>query len=97
MRDSLRADSTEPAPIARRPSLVNSLFEFRFPVEAAALFWSYAIHHPRPHVDDSNRKTVMMIPGFMAGDLTLVNGRIATGERPGAVCLPTSKASQNPG
>jgi triacylglycerol lipase len=71
MRYSLTADSMEPAPIARRPSLVNSLFEFRFPVEAAALFWSYAIHHPRPHIDDSNRKTVMMIPGFMAGDLTL--------------------------
>ena len=71
MRYSLTADSTEPAPIARRPSLVNSLFEFRLPVEAAALLWSYAIHHPRPQVDESNRKTVMMIPGFMAGDLTL--------------------------
>jgi hypothetical protein len=48
MRYSQTADSMEPAPIARRPSLVNSLFEFRFPVEAAALFLSYAIHHPRP-------------------------------------------------
>jgi len=60
-----------PAPIARRPSLVNSLFEFRFPIEAAALLWSYGICQPCPRVDDSNRKTVMMIPGFMAGDLTL--------------------------
>lgn len=68
---SLTADSIEPTPIARRPSLVNAVFEFRFPIEAAALLWSYAIHHPRPHVDNSNRKTVMMIPGFMAGDLTL--------------------------
>src|SRR5713226_4440592 len=71
MRYSLAADSTEPAPIARRPPLVNSLFEFRFPIEAAVLFWSYGIHHPRPHLDDSNCKIVMLIPGFMAGDLTL--------------------------
>jgi hypothetical protein len=48
MRYSLTADSMEPAPIARRPSLVNFLFEFRFPIEAALLFWSYAIHLPRP-------------------------------------------------
>lgn len=71
MRYDLTADSMAPAHGARRPSLVNALFEFRFPVEAAALLWSYAIHHPRPQVDDSNRKIVMMIPGFMAGDLTL--------------------------
>jgi hypothetical protein len=71
MRYSLTADSMEPAPIARRPSLVNSLFEFRFPIEAAALFWNYGINHPRPHLVDSNRKIVMLIPGFMAGDLTL--------------------------
>jgi hypothetical protein len=71
MGNSLTADSMEPAPIARRPSLFNSLFEFRFPLEAAVLFWSYGIHHPRPHLDDGNRKIVMLIPGFMAGDLTL--------------------------
>ena len=55
------------------------------PFSAAALFWSYAIHHPRrPHIGDSNRKTVMMIPGFMKPEiLTPVNGRIATGESPG--------------
>ena len=68
---SLTADSIEPAPIARRPSLVNALFEFRFPVEAAALLWSHAIYRPHQHVDEINRKTMMMIPGFMAGDLTL--------------------------
>jgi triacylglycerol lipase len=71
MRYGLTADSMAPARDARRPSLVNALFEFRFPVEAAALLWSYAIHQPRPPVDDGNRKIVMMIPGFMAGDLTL--------------------------
>ena len=71
MENSLTAGSMEPALIARRPSLVNSLFEFRFPIEAAVLFWSFGIHHPRPHLDDSDRKIVMLIPGFMAGDLTL--------------------------
>ena len=71
MRYSLTADSGEPAAVARRPSLVNALFELRLPIEAAALFWSYGIYHPRPRVDDGNRKIVMMIPGFMAGDLTL--------------------------
>jgi pimeloyl-ACP methyl ester carboxylesterase len=50
---------------------LSRLFEFRFPVEAAVLFWSYGIHQSFPHVDDCNRKIVMMIPGFMAGDLTL--------------------------
>ena len=71
MRYSLTTHPMGPAPIARRPSLVNSLFEFRFPIEAAALLWSYGICQPCPRVDDSNRKTVMLIPGFMAGDLTL--------------------------
>src|SRR5258708_15232368 len=71
MQYSLTADSMEPAAIARRPPLVNSLLELRFPIEAAVLLWSYGINHLRPHVADSNRKIVMMIPGFMAGDLTL--------------------------
>ena len=71
MQYSLTVDSTEPALIARRPSLVNSLLEFRFPIEAAVLLWNYGIKRLRPQVDDSNRKIVMMIPGFMAGDLTL--------------------------
>ena len=60
----------ESARIAQRPSLVHSLFELRFPLEAA-LFWIHGIQHPWPRADQSNRKTVMMIPGFMAGDLTL--------------------------
>ena len=68
---SSTADSMEPAPIARRPSLVNSFFEIRFPIEAAVLFWSYGIYQSCPRVDDRHRKVVMMIPGFMAGDLTL--------------------------
>ena len=71
MQCSLTVDSMEPAPIARRPSLVNSLLEFRFPIEAAVLLWNYGIKRLRPQIDDSNRKIVMMIPGFMAGDLTL--------------------------
>ena len=37
----------------------------------AALFWIHGIHHPWPHADDGNRKAVMMIPGFMASDMSL--------------------------
>jgi triacylglycerol lipase len=62
--------AAEPAQAAQRPLLIHSLFELRFPLEAA-LFWIHGIHHPWPRVEESNRKTVMMIPGFMAGDLTL--------------------------
>jgi triacylglycerol lipase len=71
MRYSLAEDSIGSAPIAQRPSLVDFLLEFRFPLEAAVLFLSYAIRQPFPRADNRNRKTVMMIPGFMAGDLTL--------------------------
>ncbi|HVN29696.1 MAG TPA: hypothetical protein VMT64_14460 [Candidatus Binataceae bacterium] len=55
---------------AQRPSLLHSLFEFRFPMEAA-LFWIHGIHHRWPHADAANRKAVMMIPGFMAHDMSL--------------------------
>lgn len=38
----------------------------------AALFWIHGIHHPWPHVaKHGNRKSVMLIPGFMAGDMSL--------------------------
>jgi len=38
----------------------------------AALFWIHGIHHPWPHVSEhGNRKAVVLIPGFMAGDMTL--------------------------
>lgn len=56
---------------AQRPSLLHSLFELRFPMEAA-LFWLHGIHHTWPHVGKGgHRKAVMMIPGFMASDMTL--------------------------
>jgi hypothetical protein len=54
----------------QRPSILNSLFELRFPMEAA-FFWINGIHHPWPHVEEGDSKAVMMIPGFMAGDFTL--------------------------
>ncbi len=62
--------AVESAHIAQRPSLIHSFFELRFPLEAA-LFWIHGIHHPWPRADGNNRKTVMMIPGFMAGDFSL--------------------------
>ncbi len=38
----------------------------------AAFFWVHGIHHRWPHVGkDGHRKSVMLIPGFMAGDMTL--------------------------
>jgi hypothetical protein len=62
--------SAEIARTAQRPSLFHSLMELRFPLEAA-VFWIHGFHHPWPHADETNRKTVMMIPGFMAGDFSL--------------------------
>ncbi len=62
--------SSDPVPGGKRPSLLHSLFEFRLPMEAA-LFWIHGIQHPWPRVDKSERKVVMLIPGFMAGDLSL--------------------------
>lgn len=38
----------------------------------AALFWIHGIQHPWPRVDKANRKVVLLIPGFMAGDLSLM-------------------------
>jgi triacylglycerol lipase len=71
MRSEMTADAIEHARYAQRPSLLHSLFELRFPMEAA-LFWVHGIHHPWPHVSkDGHRKSVMLIPGFMAGDMTL--------------------------
>jgi triacylglycerol lipase len=71
MRSEMTADAIESARYAQRPSLLHSLFELRFPMEAA-LFWIHGIHHPWPHVaQHGNRKSVMLIPGFMAGDMTL--------------------------
>jgi triacylglycerol lipase len=59
-------DSAEP----QRPSFFDTLAELRFPLEAS-LFWLGALNHPWPRVEPANCKTVMLIPGFMAGDVTL--------------------------
>jgi hypothetical protein len=54
----------------KRPSLINSLGEFRVPLEAS-IYWLGALTHPWPHARPRNRKIVMLIPGFLAGDVTL--------------------------
>jgi triacylglycerol lipase len=54
----------------QRPSLLDTLGELRFPFEAS-LFWLGALSYPWPRVKPANSKTVMLIPGFMAGDVTL--------------------------
>src|SRR5208283_1469541 len=53
-----------------RPSLLNALGELRVPLEAT-IYWLGALAHPWPHVQPGNSKVVMLIPGFMAGDVTL--------------------------
>lgn len=53
-----------------RPSLFDALGEFRVPLEAT-VFWLGALRHPWPHADTDNRKIVLLIPGFIAGDVTL--------------------------
>src|ERR1700704_2007449 len=53
-----------------RPSLFEALGEFRMPLEAT-VFWLGALTHPWPHADADNRKVILLIPGFMAGDVTL--------------------------
>src|SRR5208337_4407046 len=53
-----------------RPSLLNALGELRVPLEAT-IYWLGAIAHPWPRVRPRNAKVVMLIPGFMAGDVTL--------------------------
>ncbi len=71
MNSGQTAGSTATKRFTQRPSLLNSLFELRFPLEAAQ-FLIHGIHHPWPHVEaDGHRKSIMMIPGFMAGDMTL--------------------------
>ncbi len=55
----------------RRPSLFDALGEFRVPLEATMTLWS-AITSKWPVVDRDQRKIVMLIPGFMAGDSSLI-------------------------
>jgi triacylglycerol lipase len=54
----------------KRPSMFDALGEFRVPLEAS-VYWLGALSHPWPHVAPRNAKVVMVIPGFMAGDVTL--------------------------
>ncbi len=54
----------------KRPSMLAALGEFRVPFEAT-VFWLGALTHPWPHANADNRKVVLLIPGFMAGDVTL--------------------------
>src|SRR5882757_2179082 len=56
--------------VPQRPSLLDTFGELRFPFEAS-LFWLGALSYPWPRVKPANSKTVMLIPGFMAGDVTL--------------------------
>ncbi len=54
----------------RRPSMLDALGEFRVPLEATML-WLNALTYAWPHAIPGHGKTVMFIPGFMAGDITL--------------------------
>ncbi len=55
----------------RRPSLIGALGELRFPLEAS-MFFVQALMRPWPHAEPGRGRTVMLIPGFMAGDVTLL-------------------------
>src|SRR5271167_589380 len=71
MRSKLTTGEVEGSPSAQRPSLLHSLFELRVPMEMA-LFWVHGIYHQWPHVaKHGNRKSIMLIPGFMAGDMSI--------------------------
>jgi triacylglycerol lipase len=54
----------------RRPGAFDILGELRAPLELLA-FPFRALRHPWPRCKDGEGKTVMFIPGFMAGDLSL--------------------------
>ncbi len=53
-----------------RVSPFGALAECRAPFEGA-LFWVQALAHPWPYVSNRQRKLVLFIPGFMAGDASL--------------------------
>ena len=50
--------------------MLDALGEFRVPFEATML-WLHAFTYPWPHAEPGKGKLVMLIPGFMAGDITL--------------------------
>ena len=67
------ASAPTSSPVAlkpRRPSMLNALGEFRVPLEAS-IYWLAALAYPWPRVEPPDSKVVMLIPGFMAGDVTL--------------------------
>ena len=71
MRSELTTGESDASRPGQRPSFLHSLFELRAPMEAA-LFWVYGIHHQWPYVaKHGNRKSIILIPGFMAGDTSL--------------------------
>src|SRR5260370_16177971 len=55
--------------LPKRPSMFDALGEFRVPLEAS-IYWLGALAHPWPRVSPRNAQIVMLIPGFMAGDMT---------------------------
>ena len=57
-------------PAARRPALINTVFELGFPLQAISL-WLRAISYPWPRVQERDAKVALLIPGFMAGDSSL--------------------------
>jgi triacylglycerol lipase len=71
MRSALAQQTRVGATEGMRPSLVEALGEFRAPLEATML-WLQAFTYPWPHAEVGKCKVVMLIPGFMAGDMTLV-------------------------
>jgi triacylglycerol lipase len=50
--------------------MLDALGELRVPLEATIL-WLHAWTYPWPRAGAGRAKTVMLIPGFMAGDITL--------------------------
>ena len=54
----------------KRPGVLDLLGELRAPLEALA-FPFRALLHPWPRSANGDRKTVMLVPAFMAGDLML--------------------------
>src|SRR5258708_31986878 len=70
MTPSIAPMSTRNKIQPKRPSMFDALGEFRVPLEAS-IYWLGALAHPWPHVRPRDSKVVMLIPGFLAGDLTL--------------------------
>src|SRR5260370_25719397 len=54
--------------LPKRPSMFDALGEFRVPLEAS-IYWLGALTHPWPRVSPRNAQVVMLIPGFMAGEI----------------------------